>query len=207
MSDRVIIGPDCLVEGAEWLRAREPRFAPALVAALPLRLKPQGFAPLLAAIVSQQVSVASANAIWARLDDAGMTTADACCDASDDTLRALGLSRPKARYAKALAAAGIPFGDLPQMPTDTVITTLTAVPGIGIWTAEIYTLFSLGRADVMAAGDLALQIAAQHLFGLPDRPTEKDFRAMAQDWSPWRSIAARALWAHYHTVKRRNGVI
>lgn len=203
--ERVIHGPACLAEGAAWLLRADPRFAPALGDPLPLRLKPQGYAELLSAIVSQQLSTASAAAIWGRLAAAGMTTPAAITAAGDDALRALGLSRPKVRYARALADAGIDFAALPAMPLTQVIATLTAVPGIGIWTAEIHAMFSLGRADVFAPGDLALQEAARLLFGLPARPTEPALRRMAQDWSPWRSVAARALWAYYRQAKGREG--
>ena len=84
--------------------------------------------------------------------------------------------------------------------------TLVAVPGIGVWTAEIYSMFALGRADVFAPGDLALQEATRILFGLEARPSEKALRAMAQDWSPWRSVAARILWAYYRVAKDREGI-
>ena len=87
-----------------------------------------------------------------------------------------------------------------------MIDTLTKVSGIGVWTAEIYLMFSLGRADVIAPGDLALQESARILFELPERPTEKELRAMAAAWSPWRSVAARLLWAYYHIAKDREGV-
>ncbi len=120
-------------------------------------------------------------------------------------LRDLGLSRQKARYACALAEAGIDYEALRHAPNDEVIKTLTAVTGIGVWTAEIYAMFSLGRADVFAPGDLALQESARMLFDLPDRPKEKPLRQMAEAWSPWRSVAARALWAYYHVAKDRGG--
>lgn len=197
-----------MVEGAAWLCEREPRFAKAMaeLPPLPLRLKPDGFAPLLNAIVSQQVSVASANAIWGKLEAAGMTTPVTVGAASEDALRALGLSRQKARYAKALAAAQINYAALRDLPAAEVQQVLVAVPGIGRWTAEIYTMFSLGRADVFAHGDLALQEAAKVLFALEARPTEKEMRAMAAEWSPWRSVAARMLWAYYKEIKKREGV-
>jgi len=204
-AERVIHGPDCLAEGAAWLLRADPRFAPALAAPLPLRLKPQGFAELLSAIVSQQVSTASAAAIWGRLVAAGFTTPAAIAAASDDDLRAPGLSRPKLRYARALAAAGLDFPALAAMPTARVIATLTDVPGIGLWTAEIHAMFSLGRADVFAPGDLALQESARLLFGLSARPTERELRRLAMAWSPWRSVAARALWSYYRLAKGREG--
>ena len=121
-------------------------------------------------------------------------------------MRAVGLSRQKARYGRALAQAAIDYAGLRDRPDDEVIAVLVAVPGIGRWTAEIYAMFALGRADVFAPGDLALQEAAKLLFGLDARPSEQALRAMAQAWSPWRGVAARALWAYYRVAKLREGV-
>lgn len=205
---RIIETPDCVAEGAAWLAARDPRMAAALeqTGPLPLRRKPDGFAELLSAIVSQQVSTASANAIWGRMKDARLTGPRKIQGASDDDLRAAGLSRQKIRYARALAEARIDYAALRDAPTPEVIETLVAVPGIGVWTAEIYAMFSLGRADVFAPGDLALQEAARILFDLPDRPKERALRQMAEDWSPWRSVAARLFWAYYRVEKDREGI-
>jgi len=203
---RIIRGDACLAEGAAWLLAIEPRFAPALTAPLPLRLRPDGFAALLWAIVGQQVSTASAQAIWARVEAAGLTERATIRAASDDDLRSVGLSRPKARYARALADSGLDLTSLRTQPTEAIIEQLTALPGIGRWTAEIYAMLSLGHADVMAAGDLALQESARLLFSLPERPPERALRQMAEAWHPWRSVAARALWAYYRAVKQREGV-
>ena len=197
-----------MAEGAAWLAARDPRLAGALAETgpLPLRRRPDGFAQLLSAIVSQQVSVAAANAIWTRMKDAGLTGPRKIKWATDDDLRAAGLSRQKIRYARALADARIDYAVLRSAPTDQVLATLVEVPGIGIWTAEIYAMFSLGRADVFAPGDLALQEAARILFDLPDRPKDRALRQMAEDWSPWRSVAARLLWAYYRVAKDREGI-
>lgn len=205
---RIIETDACVAEGAAWLIAQEPRFAPVLeqCAPLPLRRRADGFAQLLSAIVSQQVSTASAAAIWKRMQEARLTGPRKIQWASDDDLRAVGLSRQKIRYARALAEAGINYGDLRGLSDDAVISTLVAVPGIGPWTAEVYAMFSLGRADVFAPGDLALQEAARILFELPERPSEKALRQMAEDWSPWRSVAARALWAYYRVAKDREGI-
>jgi DNA-3-methyladenine glycosylase II len=209
MVGRIIQTLDCVAEGAEWLAAREPRFAHALtlIDPLPLRREPDGFAALLRAIVGQQVSVASARAIWTRLEAAGLTEAAAMAVATDEALRAVGLSRQKARYGRALAQAEIDFIGLRNVPDVEVVKSLVAVPGIGVWTAEIYAMFALGRADVFAPGDLALQEAARMLFGLEVRPTDKALRAMAETWSPWRSVAARILWAYYRVAKERDGVM
>ena len=205
---RLIVSDACVAEGAAWLAAREPRFAAALdrTGPLPLRLRPDGFAALFSAIVSQQVSVASGAAIWARLDGAGLTAPDRIRGATDDDLRTAGLSRQKIRYARALADARLPYDALRHRPTDEVIATLTEVPGIGRWTAEIYAMFSLGRADVFAPADLALQEAARSIFELDARPSERALRDRADAWSPWRGVAARLLWAHYAVEKAREGV-
>lgn len=205
---RLIETPACVAEGAEHLARHDARFAAALelTGPLPLRLRKDGFAALLDAIVSQQVSVAAADAIWGRLKTAGLTGPRKIMWASDEDLRSCGLSRQKIRYARELAAARIPYARLRTTPTQDVIDTLVAVPGIGTWTAEIYAMFSLGRADVFAPGDLALQEAARILFDLEDRPTEKALREMSEDWSPWRGVAARLLWAYYRVAREREGI-
>lgn len=208
MVGRIITTLDCVAEGAEWLARAEPRFAHALtlVGPLPLRRQPDGFTALLDAIVGQQVSVASADAIWRRMEAAGLTDRAALAVASDEACRAVGLSRQKARYGRALADSAIDFDALRGLPDAQVVEVLTDVPGIGTWTAEIYAMFALGRADVFAPGDLALQEAARVLFDLPDRPRERALRAMAEAWSPWRSVAATLLWAYYRVAKSREGI-
>lgn len=208
MAERIIETDACVAEGQAWLAASDPRFARAfaLTGPLPLRRREDGFAALMSAIVSQQVSVAAARAIWGRIVAAGMTDPAAVLMAPADDLRALGLSRQKVGYARALAAAEIDFAALRGAPTAQVVEVLVAVPGIGRWTAEIYAMFSLGHADVFAPGDLALQEAARILFDLPDRPREGALRRMAEAWSPWRAVAARGLWAYYHVAKNREGI-
>jgi DNA-3-methyladenine glycosylase II len=208
MDERIIETEACVAEGADWLAQAEPRFAHALslTGPLPLRRRPDGFDQLLSAIVSQQVSVAAARAIKGRLEQAGLSTPVALRGAPDEAMRACGLSRQKIRYARALAEADLDYAALRTAPTDEVVRRLTELPGIGVWTAEIYAMFSLGRADVFAPGDLALQEGARLLFDLPERPKERPLRAMAEDWSPWRSVAARLFWAYYAAEKRREGV-
>jgi len=208
MIGRIIETPDCVAEGAAYLARCDERFADALsqTGALPLRRKTDGFVALLEAIVSQQISVAAADAIWGRLKTAKLTGPRKIVRASDEDLRACGLSGQKIRYARALAGARINFAALRDTPTDAVIATLIDVPGIGRWTAEIYAMFSLGRADVFAPGDLALQESARLLFELDQRPTERELRLMAEAWSPWRGVAARLLWAYYRIAKEREGI-
>ncbi|CTQ50539.1 DNA-3-methyladenine glycosylase 2 [Jannaschia donghaensis] len=126
--------------------------------------------------------------------------------ATDEEMRACGLSRQKIKYFRSLAEADIDFDALRDAPTEEVIATLTAVSGVGRWTAEIYAMFSLGHADVFAPNDLALQEGARMLLGLPDRPKEKEMRAIAEAWSPWRAVAARLLWAYYAAMKQREGI-
>ena len=205
---RIITSDACVAEGAAWLAAHDNRFAQALkrTGALPPRLRGDGFAAVLDAIVSQQVSVAASAAIWARLKAAGLTGPRKIMSATDEDLRACGMSRQKIRYARELAASGIRYPALRSQPTEDVIKTLIEVPGIGRWTAEIYAMFSLGHADVFAPGDLALQESVRVLFDLDARPTENALRQMSENWSPWRSVAARLLWAYYHVAKDRKGI-
>ena len=208
MVGRILHSEDCMAEGADWLAQAEPRFADALAltGVPPLRRRADGFDALLSAIVSQQVSVAAARAIWGRMEAAGLVTPGAVTAASEDALRAAGLSRQKIRYARALAEAGIDFDALREAPDEAGVAELVRVPGVGRWTAEIYAMFSLGRADVFAPNDLALQEAARMLFALPERPREAALRRQADAWSPWRTVAAGLLWAYYRVEKEREGV-
>lgn len=208
MVGRLITSDACVREGVAWLSAQDPRWAEAAarLGPLPLRLRASGFQALLDAITGQQVSVASADAVWRRLDAAGLTRPEGILSASDEDLRACGMSRQKTRYARALAEAALDYDALERLPDEALIAELVRLPGIGRWTAEIYAMFSLGRADVFAPGDLALQEAARMVFGLEARPGEKALRAMAEAWSPWRSVAARVLWGHYGLAKSREGI-
>lgn len=207
MVGRIIETEADVAEGTAWLSAAEPRFAAALALTgpPPLRRHPDGFATLLSAIVSQQVSTASAAAIWARLEALGGRDPATLAGASDDALRACGLSRQKIAYARGLATSGLDFAALRLLPDGEVVAVLTRLKGVGAWTAEIYAMFSLGRADVFAPGDLALQVAAARLFGLEARPREGALRQMAVAWSPWRAVAARLLWAYYRVATARDG--
>jgi DNA-3-methyladenine glycosylase II len=176
----------------------------------PLRKREPGFEGLARIIVSQQLSTASANAIWTRLTarfpklSPGDITA-----ASDEELRAAGLSAPKMRtlraIADAIASGALPLDGLGDIGADEAHDVLTAVKGIGPWTADIYLLFCLGHPDAFPAGDLALQEAARLAYGLDARPKEQEFVALAERWRPWRGVAAKVLWAYYRIAKSREG--
>ncbi len=208
MVGRIIETAACIAEGTAFLIHAEPRFAHAvgLTGPLPLRRRQDGFRALLDAIVSQQISVAAADSIWARLENIEAVEAAGLALRSDGDLRSCGLSRQKIGYARALAGSGIDFDRLRRAPTEAVIAELVTVKGIGTWTAEIYAMFSLGRADVFAPGDLALRESYRLLFGIAERPPEKAFREIASAWSPWRGVAARLLWAYYHVAKEKQGI-
>lgn len=190
----------------------DPRFQ-SLVATAgrpPLRRRPDGFAGLAATIVAQQLSTASANAIWTRLAAAfDPLTPEAIAKARAARLKRIGLSAPKIRALKEIARAvmrgELALAALAGLAAEDAHAALTAVHGIGPWTADIYLLSCLGHADAWPAGDLALQEAARLAFGLPARPTAKDMIALAEPWRPWRSVAARVLWTYYRAAKGREG--
>ncbi|RMD61189.1 MAG: DNA-3-methyladenine glycosylase 2 family protein [Alphaproteobacteria bacterium] len=197
--------PDVSLRPAlEALAARDADFARAFAACglPPVRRRPRGFAGLLQIIVAQQVSAQAAGAILARLGAAvrpltprGFLTLD------DAALRAIGLSRQKIRYGRALAEdvlrGRIKLRAVARMDDEAAIAHLSQVPGIGRWSAEIYLLFALGRPDVWPADDLAVQVALQRLKGLAERPRGEEMRALAEPWRPYRSAAARFLWHAY----------
>ena len=186
----------------------EPRFAPVYeqVGVPSLRRNEGGFAALLRAIVGQQLSVAAASSIWQRLVDANLITPKTLIQADDDDLRAQGLSRQKIRYVRSLVDHDIDYQALTTMSDGEVIDTLTAVTGIGRWTAEMYLLFSLGRADILAVDDLAIRVAAMSLLELPERPTPKQLKVATQSWSPYLSAASLLLWAYYGGLKDKEAM-
>jgi DNA-3-methyladenine glycosylase II len=172
-----------------------------------LRRRPGGFEGLVRIINGQQLSVASAAAIHTRLTATLQPfTASTLLSTTEDTLRSCGLSRPKVKTIRALAtaiAAGLDLDALAHQPTAEAHAQLTAVSGIGPWTADVYLMFCIGHADVFAPGDLALQIAAQDVLELPTRPTTKEMATIAERWQPWRAVAALILWAYYAEMKKR----
>jgi len=206
---RIIDGETALDHALSGLIAADPLIGELVEAGArpPLRLRDPGFSGLAGIIVAQQVSVASANAIWARVT-ARFDPLEplAFLAASDADLRTCGLSLPKMRglrtVALAIAEGHLPIEALGAMAPDEAIAALTAVKGIGPWTAEIYLLFCLGHPDIFPAGDLALQEAARLALGLDERPREKELRAIAEErWQPFRGVAARVLWAYYRIAR------
>ncbi len=190
----------------------EPRFR-ALVAEAgrpPLRRRPDGFSGLISTVVSQQLSTASAGAIWGRLAAAFDPFEPASVlRARTIRLARLGLSAPKIKALKEIARAvtrgELALATLADLSADDAHAALTAVHGIGPWTADIYLLACLGHADAWPAGDLALQEAARLAFGLAARQTAKEMIALAEPWRPWRAVAARVLWTYYRFAKGREG--
>jgi DNA-3-methyladenine glycosylase II len=201
-----------LQAGMAALVAQDPRLAPVLEkAGMPgLRRREGGYAGLCAIVCGQQLSTASAAAIRGRLFAAfDPFHHDTVRLARATKLARLGLSKPKIKSIKAIGAAitkgAIDLDAVAGMDADKAHEALTALHGIGPWTADIYLLFCLGNADAWPAGDLALQEAARIAFALKRRPTTKEMVALAEFWRPWRGVAAHLLWAYYHAVKRREG--
>lgn len=190
--------------GLDALAAREERIARALerIGYPEPRLRDTGFKTLLRTIVGQQVSVAAASSMWNRLEaELGPDFTPQCLLERDfDSLRACGLSRQKQGYARSLcelAAAGeIDFYNLPA-DDEEAIAELTRIKGIGRWSAEIYLLFAEGRPDIWPAGDLAVQEGIKRLLDLPERPTEKPTRELAEGWRPHRGAMAIFTWHYY----------
>jgi DNA-3-methyladenine glycosylase II len=193
------------------LLAQDPRLAAVLevAGAVPLRRRPGGLEGLVRIVCAQQLSGASADAIWNRLR-AAYDPFDhvALGRARTDKLQRVGLSAAKIRTVKALAKAiaqgAVDFDALTAMSADDAHAILTAVHGIGPWTTDVYLLFCLGHPDAWPAGDLALQEAARLAFDLEKRPSPKEMVALAEAWRPWRGVAARLLWSYYRAVKRRD---
>ncbi|WP_310468839.1 DNA-3-methyladenine glycosylase 2 family protein [Sphingomonas sp.] len=197
---------DSLHASFDALAAREPGFA----AALERHGRPEprtsepGATTLLRTIVGQQVSVAAARSMWAKLEAGFGAPPDLAklAAASDEDLRAAGLSRQKAGYARSLASLVLSGElDLANLPADDeeAIALLTKVKGIGRWSAEIYLLFAEGRGDVWPAGDLAVQVEIGRLLGMAERPSEKALRELAEAWRPHRGAAAVLAWHSYNS--------
>ncbi|WP_040675442.1 DNA-3-methyladenine glycosylase family protein [Rhizobium grahamii] len=209
----IIRSDDDVREGLESLLRLDPRLSTIAVEAgpLPLRLREPGFEGLAHIIVSQMVSRASAEAIWKRMQPAeGLLTADNYVLLHPDAWREFGLSRAKAetlaRIAEAVASGRLDLLALSALPPEVALAELTALKGVGPWTAEVYLMFCGGHADVFPSGDVALQNAVAAAFGLGVRPPPRELASLARAWSPWRSVAARLFWAYY-AVKLGRGIL
>ena len=202
-----------LQDGLAQLLVADPRLKPIAekAGAFSLRRREAGFPGLCAIVCGQQLSTASAAAIRARLFAAfDPFHHDTVRRARIDKLKRLGLSAPKIKsireIGKAVAKGRIDLTAVGNMDADQAHGALTALHGIGPWTADIYLLFCLGHADAFPSGDLAVQESARIAFGLRKRPDAKALTKMAEVWRPWRGVAAHLLWAYYHAVKKRDVV-
>jgi len=200
--------------GIAALVAADPRWAPILarIGRPPLRRREGGFAGLAQIIMGQQLSTASAAAIYGRLAAIGEPfDHTSVLRARKDRLLRVGLSNAKVKtlkeIAKAIEAKHIDLDALHDIPADDAHAALVALHGIGPWTADLYLLACIGHADAWPAGDLALQEAARLAFGLRTRPTAKQMGPLAEPWRPYRAVAARLLWTYYRAMKQREGVL
>lgn len=203
------MGPtDAEIEAARRaLAGGDPLLAKADAAAAPMswRMREPGFTGLVHQIVAQQVSVAAANAILGRFTEGlgGVLTPAGVLAADEAQLRSFGLSGQKVRYVRAIAEAAALFDRIGDLSDEQAVAELTAIKGVGRWTAETYLLFSEGRLDFFPAGDVALQEGYRLLEGGEARPSEKALYARAEAWRPYRGVAALLLWAYYSLKRRR----
>jgi DNA-3-methyladenine glycosylase II len=210
----LIDGEAALADAVGRLLALDPEIVGKLMEVggpTPLRLQEPGFAGMARIIVAQQVSTASANAIFKRVETLlAPLSAQTILDADDAKLRACGLSMPKMRGLRALAHAvakdGLDLLGLGALVAEDAHRALVAVKGVGPWTADVYLLFSLGHPDAFPAGDLALQEAAKIVLGLEKRPDARRLEEIADRWRPLRGVAARMLWAYYRNARQRVGM-
>lgn len=197
--------------GLDALCAIDPRLEAVrgMAGEVPLRLTEPGFASLASIIVSQQVSTASAKAIFGRLSAlVDPLTPQGLLGAGEEMFRAAGLSRPKQRTLVAVAQAaadGLDLDGLCRLDAEQAMSAMIAIPGIGPWTAEVYLLFAAGHPDIFPARDVALQSAVGHALGIDPRPGEKALIRLAESWAPWRGVASRLFWAYYRQTRGRDG--
>ena len=162
-----------------------------------------GFEALLKIIISQQLSTSAANSIWNKFIDSNLTSRTNILGANEHILLCHGLSRQKCIYVKALAHEDINYEELAKKSSQEIVSRLTQIKGIGNWTAQIYCLFSLGKANIFPSGDLALQEAIKLIFGLKERPSEQEVIKISENWHPWKSLAAHLLWDYYNKIKKK----
>lgn len=201
------LNQDTLNEGLQFLSAQDADLARVLTLHGPpsLRSQPPGFPTLLKIILGQQVSRSSAASTYQRLCDAiGPPEPASFQSLDDDALRAIGFSRQKSRYGRELASAilegRLQLDLLAEHDDDEVRSALTALPGIGPWSAEIYLLFALRRTDAWPASDLGIIVGAQKVKGMASRPSRQELDAMAENWRPWRGLATFILWHGYQMI-------
>lgn len=208
---RRIANLDDIAVGLDALCVLDPRLerVRAMAGEVPLRLTEPGFASLASIIVSQQVSTASAKAIFGRLTTlVDPLTPQALLEAGETMFRDAGLSRPKQRTLLAVAQAaseGLDLHGLCELDADAAMGKMVAIPGIGPWTAEVYLLSAAGHPDVFPARDVALQSAVGHALGIDPRPGEKALIRLAESWAPWRGVASRLFWSYYRELRGRDG--
>ena len=195
-------------KGLKELLVQSPDLIPVAARSdpLPLRLQPPGFEGLARIIIGQQVSRASAAAIHKRFVQLiKPQTPNAFLDAGEQAWIEIGLSRAKqvtlSGLCHAIVSKQLALEELTEKPAETAISELTALKGIGPWTAEVYLLFCAGHPDIFPAGDLALQEGIRHAFEMEKRPNEKETRELAAKWSPLKGIAARLFWSYYKCIK------
>jgi DNA-3-methyladenine glycosylase II len=204
----IVLDDQHMLKGVRSLSRKCPhmRMVRELTGIPSVRRHASGFEGLARIVVGQQLSLASAQAIWGRVQSAVRPmTARALLKLSDEELRAAGLSQVKVRTLRALSkeiVGGLDLDHLSELPEENVHEVLTALPGIGPWSADIYLLFCLGRADAFAAGDLALQTAVRAALSLKERPSRDELFDIAERWRPWRGVAAHLLWAYYKVADR-----
>jgi len=209
LSGAIRYAPEALDDGIAALGG-EPAFAAILArAGAPrFRRRRNGFETLLHIILEQQVSIDAAAAMFRRLHETcGAVTPAAFLTLDEPTLRACGFSRQKAGYGRGLAeavrAGSLDFARLDAAGDDAALDQLVRLKGIGRWSAEIYLIFALGRADIWPAGDLGLQLGVGAELGLAARPRERDLREIGERWRPWRSVAACLFWQSYLHARGR----
>jgi DNA-3-methyladenine glycosylase II len=207
----VIEHDEHVAQGVEHLIAIEPRFARVVENhGMPSARRVQNeLSSLLKIIVEQLISLKAADAIWQRIETRlHPFEAEEILKIEHDQLKLLGLTGAKTKcfhdICRAVNSGALNFSALHQISNEEVLKKLMSLSGIGPWTADIYLLSALGRADACPSSDLALQVAAQDLLGLKERPSPKQFLAVAEAWRPWRSVAARLLWSHYRGLKGLN---
>ncbi len=205
---------DVLAQHLQSLLRLDPRLSKVrdVAGPFPPRVSKPGFAGLARIVCGQQVSVASANAIWNRLEmQSGGLTPEGFLAMGEDGSRTAGLSRGKHSTLKGLAevvaAGGLDFAALEKLSAEAAIAELTSHRGIGPWTAEIYLMFCAGHPDIFPAGDLALQKAVADAFGIEPHPDRRTLVAIAADWAPYRATAALLFWRFYAARRNREGIL